>query len=129
MEAERSCCLCHTQKQHPSGFLWVTFSSCEKLVRLQRKKDTQELLREQKVFWKYFSSAKWLLCVGWSQGQLSLQKGNGRHLFFFFFVDSGCFPDVGKRWWVYLIEGCATSVLLITLKGILCVHCVQRQDP
>lgn len=43
----------------------------------------------------------------------------------FLLVDSGCFPDVG---WIYLIEGSAISVPLFTLKGILCVHCVLRQD-
>lgn len=89
------------------------------------EKDLQELLREEKVFQKCFSLARWYLCVGWSQA-LPPKRQWWTLMGFFPLVDSGCFPGVG---WIYLTEGSAISIPLFTPKGILCVHCVQRQDP
>lgn len=123
MEAERSCCLPHTKAtpfQLSLGSIF--FSCCEKLVMLQRMTHRNCWEKKKSLRNIFIQPGGTLVWVGVKGSSLSKKTMVG--------IDFLLLAEVVSQMWggyIY-IEGSETSVPLNVPKGILCVHCVQRQD-
>lgn len=114
----------HTQKQHPSSLLWVTFS----FPTVKNWSDYQErhtgTVERRKSLSEIFFFSQVAPLFGLESRAALPTKRQWWALMIFPCWQWFFFPNVG---WIYLVEGSAAYVPLNTPKGILSVHCVQ--DP